>query len=229
MYSVKSIIAGTIVLALAGVTSAHAEDVYVVHGIPVDNAPATEFVDIEVVELSACVPNVSFGAIQDPLDLPPGTYTVNVRVSDGSCGGAIAIPTVLNVKNGALVASQTVVVHLAENGSPTITTFDNFRTQVSSSNARLVLHHTARAPNVDVVVRDRDIGIPRTVRDIENGDQATRVVDEGSYAIIVRPSGTNLNLLRVPLDAVGDTAYLLYVVGSPSGDTLTALAIEVLD
>lgn len=228
MLRVKTIVCGAVGIFLLGTVSAKAEDVYVVHGIPLDDAPATELVDVEVVELAACVPNIAFGAIQDPVDLPPGTYTVNVRVADGACGGPIALPTVINVKNAALVASQAVVVHLTASGSPTITVFDNLITKVApSTKSRVFLHHTARAPLVDVLVRNSDTNTSRLVRNVANGDQGNLRLDAGSYSVRVRPAGKNTSVLSVPLDASGDTAYLLYVVGSLRKETLTALAIVV--
>ena len=62
---------------------------------------------------------------------------------------------------------------------------------------------------------------------MQNSEQRNLRLDAGPYTVQVRPAGTQIDLLSVPLNALGDTAYLAYVVGSLRKDTLTALAIAV--
>jgi hypothetical protein len=198
-------------LGVTGVSAGGHDDanVYVIHGIPgADGFP----VDVSV--NGACaLPGFTFGTRAGPLPLPAGTYTIAVHApSDGFCGGAAAIgPVDLAFADGD---NKTIIAHLTEAGDPTASVFDNDFSPTGRGSARIIGHHTAAAPMVDVVVaRNYFGGGPRIeVPGFANGDQIATEVRPGDWQVTLELGGTPVygptSLTLNPF-----TAYSVYAVG----------------
>jgi hypothetical protein len=201
------------VLAL-GVTGVAAADsgakIYVIHGIP---GSAGFPVDVSV--NGACaLPNFTFGQRVGPLSLPAGDYTIAVHApADGACGGAAAIgPVTLSFANGD---NKTIIAHLSEAGAPTASVFMNDFSATGRGSARILAHHTAAAPEVDVVLaRNYNGGGPRiNVPGFSNGEQIKAEVRPGDQQVTLELGGapvfgpTTLNLKPF-------TATYVYAVGT---------------
>lgn len=150
---------------------------YVVHGINGEDfgfeAPLP--VDINVDGLGCAVTNLQFGERVVLRDLPEGTYDVTVSLADeiDPCAGA----AVLQLDGVVLPAgaNATVVAHRTADGLPvdgdllglgiTASIFGNDFSATDRGRARVLVHHAAAAPAVDLVVsRDyADSSAPRTV------------------------------------------------------------------
>ena len=123
--------------------------------------------------------------------------------------------------------TATLIAHLTEAGSPTASKFVNDVSKTGAGRARLVAHHTAAAPAVDVVV-SRDIYDPTSptvsVPGFTNGQQAMAPVQPGEWQAALKLAGTNTVALGpAALRLKPFTAYFVYAVGSASTGSLTFL------
>lgn len=215
-----------LVLALgATAVSASPNDtasIYVIHGIPGD---AGFPVDVSV--NGACaLTDFTFGTRVGPLDWV-GDYTIAVYAAsdDGDCYGTPAIgPVTLTFADGD---NKTIIAHLTEDGAPTASVFANDFMPTGRGNARLIAHHTAAAPAVDVVVaRDYFGGGPRiTVPGFANGDQIATEVRPGDWTVTLELDGTPVYGPTM-LTLKPFTAYSIYAVGDFLGGSFQYLVYE---
>lgn len=144
-------------LAVAAVVtpaSANTAMVYAVHGIPGTalGAPTTDL-PVDVAVNGSCVPALNalnFGEIRGPLPLPaPDNYTVEIKPSNATtpCSEPTLLSTVVAVTPGI---NASLVAHLTENGTPTLSVFVNDVSWTGPGQGRFILHHTAQAPAVDI-------------------------------------------------------------------------------
>lgn len=216
-----AIMAGlTVVLATA---DGHLAMVSVGHGIPgEDGLP----VDVNI-EGADCIPDFTFGNFVGPLGLEPGTtYTVSVSLADDltECGENPAVigPVGLVFDGGK---NYTVFAHLAEDGTPTATVFENDVSDVVAGHTRVTVRHTAAAPAVDLFlnrgwVRGRSIG---EFYGIVNPEQIGPVdLRPGAYAATIVVSGTDTIVLQIPateddrpLVTHPHRSHIVYAVGTP--------------
>lgn len=132
--------------------------------------------------------------------------------TDGVCGEPAAIgPVDLTFAVGD---NKTIIAHLTAAGVPAASVFNNDFSPAGRGNARLIAHHTAAAPMVDVVIaRNYDDDGPRIdVPDFANGDQIAAEVRPGYWQVALRIEGTTVygptTLTLKPF-----TAYTAYAVG----------------
>jgi len=145
---------------------------YVVHGIPGEDFgldPALP-VDVNVEGLGCAIPAFSFGDRVGPLNVPAGEYDITVSLADSEepCSGAAVIS--LEGVPLAAGANSTIIAHRTADGSPgpgdvldlgiTASLFSNDFSTTARGKARLIAHHTALAPTVEVVV-SRDYSDPQ--------------------------------------------------------------------
>jgi hypothetical protein len=170
------------ILALIGANSTIAEDglttAYVVHGINGD-----DFVDLELdtnlpvdvyvngtTDLGCAIPGFEFGDRVGPIELPAGGYDITISLAgegDPCSGAAVIELTGVELAGGA---NQTIIAHRTADGSTgngdllglgiTASLFDNDFSATGRGKARILAHHTAKAPTVDVVIT-RDYDSPR--------------------------------------------------------------------
>ena len=144
---------------------------YVVHGIPGDDFGFDRAlpVDVSVSGLGCAIPGFKFGNRVGPLVVPAGTYDIKISLANESnpCTGTevISLPGV--VLPGGVNA--TIIAHRTADGSPgagdllglgvTASIFANDFTSTAPGKARIIAHHTALAPTVDVTL-SRDYSSP---------------------------------------------------------------------
>ncbi len=137
---------------------------YDVHGIDGDDFGLDPElpVDVFVSGLGCALPGFSFGDRVGPLEIPAGTYDITISLADMAmpCEGAgvIALTDVMLPAN----ANATIIAHRTADGSPgagdllelgvTASIFNNDFTATGRGKGRVVAHHTALAPAVDVVL-----------------------------------------------------------------------------
>jgi hypothetical protein len=175
MFKTASIPALISLLAVIVVPNVWAQDTstaYVVHGIPGQDFgldPALP-VDVEVAGLGCAITAFSFGDRVGPLNLPAGEYDITISLADEMqpCGGA----DVISLEAVPLVAgaNSTILAHRTADGSTgpgdlldlgvTASLFPNDFSPTGRGKARLIAHHTALAPAVDVAV-SRDYSDPQ--------------------------------------------------------------------
>ena len=198
--------------------------VYVGHGIfggdldLDDDLP----VDIEVVDVGCILPDFRFGDFAGPLTLPAGTYEINIRLSDGACGGDVAIPASVPIN---MMENVTILAHLDANGAPTASKFGNNVSASATGNGRISAHHAAAAPAVDVWARMAGSGSPAPVfTNVINGQQGAADIPAGKWSAALRPAGDTPRVLGPARVGVQDRALVnVYAVGSLSTGSLTFL------
>jgi hypothetical protein len=197
--------------------------VTVIHGIEGSDLGLDPHLPVDVsVEGVGCVlTGFTFGQISPRLELPAGSYDIEVRLSDGECTGDVAIRKE-GVPFGA-GENATVIAHLDADGSPDASKFTN---DVSPGHGRLALHHTAAAGAVDIAVYKVWWWFFKKVLSlagVTNGQSASEDVDPGTYYARIRPSGSNKKLFfdRVPVPR--NTAVFVYAVGTPSNGTFQVI------
>jgi len=155
----------------------HVATVSVLHAVP--DTPVDVYANGE--EL---LPDFQPGTLTDPLELPAGSYDIQVfpagadpEADDPAIEGSVDVP------GGA---NATLVAHLAEDGTPTLTPFVNDTSAVEAGQARVTVRHTAAAPAVDV----RAGGEP-VIEGLTNPDEETLTVPAGTISADVVVAGTD--------------------------------------
>ena len=135
-------VVGGLVLVATPATAADTATVSVLHGIP--NTPVDVYANGE-----RLIDDFQPGTLTDPLTLPAGAYDLAIFPADAPDGSGEALLSADDVAVPA-GANATVVAHLKEDGSPTLTPFVNDTSAVPAGQARVTVRHTAAAPAVDV-------------------------------------------------------------------------------
>ncbi len=230
MYKSISSLALASVLAFTCAAWADAT-VYVVHGIPGSDLGLDPELPVDISLNGECaIQDFRFGDILGPLELPAGTYDIEISLADAEnpCGN----PAVISVAGLELMdgVNYSVVAHLDELGSPIASAFVNNVDPTGRGKARLIAQHTAAAPAVDVTVaREEDgTGPSLTISDFVNGDQAEAEVRPGEWWVSIAPAGSGMPVFGpVAVELEPFTAYLVYAVGSVDTGTFTLLVEPV--
>ena len=165
------------------------------------------------------------GTIADPLDLPPGTYEVEIRTQAGDT----AISGSASVRAGDNVS---LVAHLAADGTPALGAFANDTSSAGGWRSRVDVRHAAAAPAVDVYLARcfgwRYFRVAK-IRGLENGEHAGAKAYPGHYRARVTLAGNRKATVLgpAPLGIEGRQLYAVYAVGSAADDTLELL-VQVL-
>jgi hypothetical protein len=192
--------------APAGAQAATAS-VVVVHGIP--DTPVDVYVN-DALTLEDFAP----GTVTDPIELPAGTYTLDLRAPDADPASAPILTADATVEAGA---SYSIVAHLSADGAPTITAFVNDTTRTRAGEGGIVVRHTAAAPAVDVYA-----GETKVISSLENPDGAGPLyVPAGTVSASVTAAGATdpvIGPADVPVQEGNVT--IVYAIGSLEADTL---------
>lgn len=194
--------AGAVSLALAPAASAASTGtVYVVHGIP--DTPVDVYVDGERA-LDDFEPGTSAG----PVSLPAGERKVTIFPADADDdSGKPLLSAVADLPDGGNV---TLVAHLKEDGSPTVTPFVNDVSKIPAGQARLVVRHTAAAPAVDVLAGGKAV-----VSGLTNPEQKALEVPTGTVSAAVAAAGSTDPVIGpADLDLAEGTATFVHAIGS---------------
>ncbi|MEM8707306.1 MAG: DUF4397 domain-containing protein [Actinomycetota bacterium] len=183
------------------------------HGIP------DTTVDV-VVDGSVVIPNYEFGQMEDLSAFAGQTLaglTVNLAGTD-----TVAI----DVGDFAVPASGnfTVVAHLDAEGTPTVTVFENDTSTIAAGEGRLVVRHTAAAPEVDIWAND-----VAAFTNVPNGAEGQADLPAGTISAQVVPAGVTEPVVIGPaqLPITEGASLIVYAVGSLEGDSLTVLTQSI--
>jgi hypothetical protein len=207
--------AAAIALVPASAGAQDAATITLLHGIPgatVDVAVAGEVV----------IPGFEPGDTQDLSSFAGQTLTdLEVRAA-GTTDVVIGPVASFDVPASGNV---TVVAHLTEDGTPTLTPFVNDTSATADGSGRLTVRHTAAAPAVDIVLGDQ-----RPFTNLSNPNEASAELPAGQIAgAQIAPTGGDpiADVPTVELEA--GTNLIVYAVGSLADETFTFLTqtIEV--
>jgi hypothetical protein len=204
-------VAAVAVIATIGFgTAAGAQDatgtVTVIHGVP--------GVDVDVyVNGDLTLEDFKPDTVTDPLELPAGDYTIDIRPAGADAADAPIITGSTTLPAGA---NATLIAHLAADGTPTLGVFVNDTAKTAAGQGRLVVRHTAAAPAVDVLAGGKAV-----ISDLSNPDEATLDLPAGTVSASVAAAGTTDPVIG-PADVpvVAGQVTIVYAIGSLEEDTL---------
>jgi hypothetical protein len=196
---------------LAGAASAQAAtaSLSVVHGLP--NVAVDVYINNE-----RTLANFRPETVTAPLALAPGSYTVDFRRAGDPAGARPAAAGTATLPAGA---NMTLAAHLTSKGEPTLTTFRNETAGIPAGKARLIVRHTAAAPQVDFRVGGRllfpalDNGVQRQA-DLAPGaveltgtalDTGTRIVGPTKVTL---PAGTTTVVYSIGLSSDNNLSFI---------------------
>ncbi|MEP0765984.1 MAG: DUF4397 domain-containing protein [Fimbriimonadia bacterium] len=218
MISALTLAVGLTVAALASNAS-----LYVVHGINGGDLGLDEALPVDVyVNDSLAIPGFTFKAVVGPLSLPAGSYDIAIKLANTDI---TVIEATVPFASGE---NATVIAHLTEGGAPTASKFTNNVSLPGFFRSRVIVHHTAAAPAVDVYLKRLPFFSPLVVQDFANGEQASALIGSGIYRLWLTPAGTTTPVLG-PATAlfIPRTTYLVYAVGTIN-DTRNSLDLIVI-
>ena len=197
-------------------TPAGAQDdatIMLAHGIPDTD------VDV-VVDGDVVIPNYSFGSMEDLSAFAGQTLpnlTVNLAGTDTVALdlGDFAVPATGNF---------TVVAHLDADGNPTASVFENDTSTIAAGEGRLVVRHTAAAPEVDILANGA-----AAFTSVPNGAEGQVDLAAGTISAEVVPAGATEPVVIGPADlTIAEGASLIvYAVGSLDADNLSVLTQSI--
>lgn len=204
------------------VNSAVAAEGYLVHGIDGADLGLDSALPVDVTLDGECVATgATYMSAIGPSHLAAGLYLLEIRLAHNTpCGGPVAAATVLPVSLGE---DFTVVAHLTDSGTITTTKFVNDIREPAIGTARLIVRHTADAPEVDVLAD----GAP-LFTGLANGEQVSGTPAAATYSVSVALTGTTdpvIGPADVPLD--DGTVTAVHAVGSAAGGTLDLILLDL--
>lgn len=221
----SSLLAAVLILLLGLATApALAADVYVVHAIPGEDLGLDPTLPVDVsVDGGCALPGAVFGDAVFAGALATGPHEIEIRVSDGTCTGALAVTARVDL---SIAETAAIVAHLDANGAPTISKFTQKVTGLAPGNARLVIQHTAAAPAVDLKARTKGAGLK--IRGLANPAQTYAAdVPAGTYDVKVAASGGATVLGPVDLTLEPDVLTSIFAAGSLDNGTLGVVLLSI--
>ena len=213
---VGAILAAALVLAFAAPASAGGHGTAKVRAF--HNSPDTPAVDIYV-NGAKTLSDVTYGTLSDYLEVPKGTYNVQVKVAPSTASDPAALEA--DVRLGKRPTTIAAIGSLTGDGGALQLKVLRDRDTISRHLTRLRVAHTSPdAPAVDVQAKLAGRWV-RVVRDLVFGEATGLLLPAGKYRLRIVAAGTNTvvkDLGKVRLK--GSTSYTAWAVGflSPNDD-----------
>lgn len=120
--------------------------------------------------------------------------------------------------------NYTVIAHLDADGNPTASVFENDTSTIAAGQGRLVVRHTAAAPEVDILANGA-----AAFTSVPNGAEGQADLPAGTVTAEVVPAGATEPVVIGPADLpIAEGASLIvYAVGSLDAGNLTVLTQSI--
>lgn len=238
--TLSTLVAGLVTLAAAAgappSAAAQNASLYAVHGIPGDELGLAVALPVDVTANGSCVAalnGLTFGEIRGPLSLPAGSYAIEVKLAnaiDPCSGPTTGLTATVTLQAGG---NYSLVAHLTDTAAPTLSAYANDVSRTPPGGARVIVHHTAAAPAVNITLR-RGAGSgsnPAAVVDgLANPGQATATVRPGEYRLSIAPSSAPDTVVFGPAGVAFQpfTTTLVYAIGNIGTGTFRLATREVV-
>jgi hypothetical protein len=147
----------------------------------------------------------------DPLELPAGEYTIEIRDVGAAPDSDPALEGTATLSAGQNVS---IIAGLTNDGDPALNVFVNDLARVPAGQSRLIVRNVADAPSFGVRL-DGDL----VFKKVPNAAEATKQVAAGVYSFKTTPSsGSRIGPQELVLEE--GTAGIVYTVGSAKDGTL---------
>jgi hypothetical protein len=219
------LILGLAILCATMGTAALASDnayLYLVHGVPgLDYAAGTdpEFpVDVLINDEVCYVRGLTFGSIQGPLTLVPGTYDVKISVANAlaPCSNSPIVDSTVTLESGKNISA---VFTPGSGATPKLVTFTNNFSAVSPNNGRILFALAADSPAVQVILENTSTK-KLYLYSVNPGGLLNVTLPSGVYAVEVN-EGTTTLIPSTTVVLYSQSATLLYAMGQASNNTVT--------
>jgi len=209
-------VAGALVLvATPASADNHTATVSVLHAVP--DLPVDVYANGE-----RLIDDFQPGTLTDPLELPAGSYDLAIFPADAADGTGDPLLSADGVTVPA-GANATVVAHLGEDGTPTLTPFVNDVSAIPAGQARVTVRHTAAAPAVDIRA-----GGTVVAPGLANPNEASLTVPAGTVSADVVLAGTDTVAIGpADLDLAEGSNTIVYAWGSAADGNLD-LAVQTI-
>jgi len=212
-----STLVAIMVVALAPAATAQTSggQVTVIHGIP--GLTVDVFVNGD-----ATLEGFEPGDVAGPLDLPAGDYDLDIAPAGSGIGAAVLSGTA-SVTDGL---NASIIAHLTEDGDPTISIFVNDTSEIAGGESRLVVRHTAAAPEVDILLADGTELFPG----VSNPQEGQVDVPAGAYDVEIAPAGAGVDgsVFSAPgVELPEGTARIVFATGSLADDTFGLVVQDI--
>jgi hypothetical protein len=148
----------------------------------------------------------------EPMELPAGTYEVEIRDAGAAEDSPPALATNLEVPGGK---DLSVIAHLDEAGTPTVSVFENAVPRIPPGRARLLVRHQAAAPPVEV------LGNGKSLFTVASGKQVQRALPASNLELAVTgANGDQMPVEPITVELQEGVAYFVYLIGSNEDGTL---------
>ena len=162
--------------------------------------------------------DVPFGVLSEYLEVPGGTYTVEVVAAGADpADGAVIGPVDLDFAEGTM--TTVAATNFLESIEAQVLT-DEPNPQDGIAQVRIV-HFSADAPAVDVALDGGDV----VAENLEYPNAAGYLdLPEGTYDLEIRPTGTTDVAFDIdPLDLAGGNSFTAFAIGSLADGSFTVL------
>ncbi|QDP98597.1 DUF4397 domain-containing protein [Microlunatus elymi] len=206
--------AGTMTTSAATAHAASDSRLSVVHAVP--KLPVDVYLDGKRV-LNDFKP----GQIAGPLTVPSGSHKLAITAADAKNDSKPAIgPVKVSLRAGG---NYSAVAHLAANGKPTATLYENDISKIAAGHGRLTVRHDAAAPAVDILAGGKPV-----VQGLQNPDQKVLDLPAGTVQASVAAAGTTKPLIGpAPVNVTEGVNTIVYAWGSAEDDNLK-LAVQTI-
>ena len=200
----------SVVMATAASAQSDTGSVTVVHGVP------GVTVDVYVND-DLTLEDFEPGTITDPLELPAGSYEVDIFPADADPESED--PVISGSAELEAGADVSLVAHLDADGNPTLGVFANDTSRLDAGQARVTVRHTAAAPAVDILANGEAV-----FTNVENGQEGVAELPAGTIEAAVALAGeTDPVLGPAEVDLAEGVNTIIYAIGSADEGTLDLL------
>jgi hypothetical protein len=156
----------------------------------------------------------------DLLPVTTGPHRLEVRKAGAAPASSPAVATTFDLTAST---SMSAVLHLAADGTPTLSTFTDNMSNVAAGKTRVVVRNVAATKPIDVRV-----GTSSAAQGLANRAETSGEIASGRYAVNVIESGTGQMLStteNVPLTEGADLS--MYFVGDQYAKNLGWIAVQI--
>lgn len=210
-----------------GIRHVMAAEVYIVHGIPGADLGLDPTLPVDIAVDGGCaVTAFTYQSVSAATTLSTGEHTIEVRLSDGTCTGTLAVTARIDL---SVNETAVLVAHLDENGAARLSKFTVDTSAIDPGMARVMVVHAAAAPVVDLKLRNENKAKEkRSITDLRSGNFSAALsvsADPWQIKIKAAESGDNVATLE-GVDVAGNA--VLVAVGSLANATFTVIPVAIV-
>jgi len=221
-------LAATLPAASAETDTASPATFVVVHGIPGRDVAATLDpvlpVDVLIAGKYCLLQGFTFGSIAGPYEVPAGAYPVAISLANpvAPCSNPAVISATATLAAGG---TYSIVAALSAASAPTALVFDDSLAAIAAGDQRLMAHHAADAPEVQVSATNVGGATESAKFDLSPGGEKSAVVPaRPGFTVNISPAGATAVVATTKVAPGNRGLALVYAVGSAKTGSITLIS-----